>query len=207
MLVARRLNMNPEFLVLKFPNTEITSKDHAKALEELKITENIRVTKRSDDLIPRVSLTKGCHLTKRAKAVFMEIYNKYSSEGKMDKDNYVEFAKACLGDRTIISSDDKIRKVFNEYDKGNKGYLKEEEFLKFYEVSSVSKEEIVWNNLRGLGYGPDLKKIDESKKDALSTAIVFDRLPRYLLSNDSDYLSFIFSLVSKSSLSQYRSWR
>ena len=204
MLVARRLNMNPELLTLKFSNTEIFNKDNAKTLEELKVTENIKVTRRTEDSISRLNLTKGDRLTKRAKAVFVEIYKRFSKEGKMDKGDYVEFARACLCDRSITSSDSQIIKVFNDYDKDNKGYLKEEEFLEFYEVSSVNKEEVVWNNLRGLRYGPDLKRIDESKKDALSTAIVFDRLPRYLLSNDSDYLSFIFSLVSKNSLSQYR---
>lgn len=41
----------------------------------------------------------------------------------------------------------KVDKIYDEYDKDRDGYLTEEDFINFYEISSKTKERSVWNNL------------------------------------------------------------
>jgi len=201
MLVARRLGMEPERVNIKFPGIEISNKENAKALEDLGVLECEYATARKSNRqqMPRLSLTKSGTLTAKARAVFVEVFERFSKEGKMDTDCFTEFSRVCLCDKTIKSTNHQIKEVFDDYDRGNKGYLTLDSFLHFYECSSMTIEEVVWSNLRELGYGHDLEKFDETKGITI-TIIERERLPRYLLANNSEYLSFIFSLASINSI-------
>lgn len=196
-LVARKLLIEPELIRIKFPNIEITNKDNAKTLEELGVVGGECATARkiSWNQMPRLSLTKNGSLTTKARAVLVEVFGRYSKEGEMHPENYAKFTQACLSDKNITAHNSQIREIFQEYDRESKGYLILEEFLQFYENASLHTEEVVWHNFRELGYGPDLEKLDAGKEQSV-TAVVRERLPRYLLANNSEYLSFIFSLVS-----------
>lgn len=86
--------------------------------------------------------------------------------------------------------------LFREYDKDKRGYLTCEQFSSFYESASFDREDTVWNNLKELGYGPDLNRIDLNKPFVTTSATAYNKLPRYLLSNNPDYFSLLLTLVS-----------
>ena len=199
MLIAKKLNLAHEMLRLIFMTCEVRESDNGRTLEELKVPDGevIKVIKRTEEFIPRVNLHRDKILTDKARSVLTEVYDRFSKDGKMFPPNYAEFTQVCLGDRSITENDYQILTIYKEYDKEKKGYLLLEEFLKFYEVSSVSREEVVRNNLKELGYGPDLNKQDAEKPVVITNALPKDKLPRYLLANDSDYFDFLFSLMSK----------
>jgi hypothetical protein len=198
-LIAKRLNLAHEILRLIYMTCEVKDSDNGRILEELKVPDGevIKVTKRTEEFIPRVNLHKNKALTDKARSVFTEVYERFSKEGKMFPSNYAEFTQVCLGDKSISENDYQIIVIYKDYDKEKKGHLLLEEFLKFYEVASISREEVVWNNLKELGYGPDLNKLDAEKPVVITNALPKDKLPRYLLANDSNYFDFLFSLVSK----------
>lgn len=196
-LVARRLNIEPELIRIKFATIETTNKDGAKTLEELGVSEGEYTTAQKSNWhqMARLSLIKNGNLTAKARTALSECFERFSKDGKMDPECFTEFTRICLSDRSISCNNYQIKEVFCDHDRGNKGYLTMDEFLWFYEISAVNTEDIVWNNLRELGYGPDLEKFDATKQIAI-VAIARERLPRYLLANNSEYLSFIFSLAS-----------
>lgn len=199
MLIAKRLNLAYEILRLIFMTCEVKDSDNGRTLEELKVPEGevIKVTRRTEEFIPRVSLVKDKALTDKARSVFTELFDRFSKHAKMLPANYAEFAQGCLGDATISENDYQIIGIYKDYDKEKKGYLALSDFLNFYETASIGREEVVWNNLKELGYGPDLNKLDAERPIVITNTLPRDKLPRYLLANDSDYLDFLFSLVSK----------
>lgn len=87
--------------------------------------------------------------------------------------------------------------VFKKYDNEKKGYLVLDEFIAFYENAGREREETVWMNLKELGYGPDLNRIDGMKAIISSIETVATKLPRYILSNNPKCFSLLFDLMSK----------
>jgi hypothetical protein len=198
MLIAKILKVAPEMLRLIPMACKIGDRDTGKILEELNVPdgEQITVTKRSEEFTPRVNLVRNKVLTDKARSVFTEIYERFSKEGKFTRQGCAEFTQVCLVDKNITEEDHQITALFKEYDKQDKGYLTIEEFLGFYELASINRERVVWSNLKELGYGPDLNKLNAEKSIIITTSLPKDKLPRYLLANNSDYLEFLFSLVS-----------
>jgi len=197
-LIARKIKIAPEIVRLIISSNDPKDRDNGKTLEELKITDGevIRASKRSEEFVARVSLLKNKAFNDKAKAVFMEIFERFSKDGKMTPLECAAFTRVCLSDRYIDINDHQVQGLFAEYDKEKKGWLTSEEFLLFYERSANEREDTVWNNLRELGYGPDLNRLDAEKPILTTSSAVKDRLPRYLLSNNPDYIGFLFSLVS-----------
>ena len=58
------------------------------------------------------------------------------------------------------SKDNRISSLLREHDSDKDGFLSEEDFIKFYYVSSVDSEETVWNNLEHRRYRKDLKRFN-----------------------------------------------
>lgn len=56
-------------------------------------------------------------------------------------------------------TDQRIVRLFNEYDKDIDGKLTKEEFLDFYKDRALQKPELVWANLNSYGYGNDLRPV------------------------------------------------
>eukprot|EP01022_Parablepharisma_sp_SALTPOND_P004330 TRINITY_DN120104_c0_g1_i1.p1 TRINITY_DN120104_c0_g1~~TRINITY_DN120104_c0_g1_i1.p1 ORF type:complete len:1287 (+),score=154.13 TRINITY_DN120104_c0_g1_i1:6286-10146(+) len=197
-LIAKHLKSAPEILRLIIANNETKDRDNGKTLEDLKISDGdlIRAAKRSEEFVARANLIKNKAFTEKAKIVFTEVFERFSKEGKMAPADCANFTRVCLSDRYIDANDHQVQGLFKEYDKEKKGYLSLEQFLDFYEHAANDREETVWNNLKELGYGPDLNRLDMAKPIITTSVAVRDKLPRYLLANNPDYLAFLFSLVS-----------
>ena len=99
MLIAQKLNIPPEMLMVSFGSVDPTDKDNGRTLDEihLKDGEIIRVIKRSEEFVSRADILNGRNLTEKAKSVFLEIFERFSKEGHMQKQHILEFTKICLG--------------------------------------------------------------------------------------------------------------
>ena len=93
-------------------------------------------------------------------------------------------------------NDYQVQGLFKDHDKEKKGWLTKDQFLNFYELAACDREDTVWNNLKELGYGPDLNRMDLSKPLVITSSAVYNKLPRYLLSNNPNYFSLLQTLVS-----------
>ena len=82
---------------------------------------------------------------------FRVIFERYSTDGIMSRDQAHEFTSACL---SSISKryDDKVNFLFSHYDPDKNGFLKFEEFLAFYEdAGKDNRSSTVWSNLKSFG--------------------------------------------------------
>ena len=94
--------------------------------------------------IPRILLIKDNKLTNKINNIFKDIFDLYSSNGKMSKSQSIEFMKE-------IKRDNNINKLFS-YDIDKDGYLLFEDFMKYYYDLIKSKIYFVWDDLYNLGY-------------------------------------------------------
>ncbi len=165
----------------------------------------VKVLKRNEDYIARVSLLAvDRKFTEAAHKAFCEAFANFSKAGKMNREDCASFVRVCCGtyayiigvvDSTVDITDSRVKDVFAQYDKDNRGYIEETQFIDFYESAAWRNEETVWSNLRGLGYGPDLKRIEVSKKVITSCPVTCKRLPRHILSNNPGCLRVLFDLL------------
>ena len=109
--------------------------------------ENIRIEikeMRYNDL-PRILLIKEDKLTNIAINAFKTIFTIFSTNGKMSKQQSIQFIQ------TINENSDYVNKLFS-YDSDKDGFLKFEDFIKYYYNLIKSDLNFVWNNLKKLGY-------------------------------------------------------
>lgn len=197
--ISKKIGVSSSQLKLVMGSKEIKERDNGKSLEALGIdgTDPVKVKKREEKFVTRANLTKGKKFTEKAQKVFEEIFTQFSEDGKMSRAKCLEFTRACLADENIKVDNYQIDGIFKDYDKEEKGYLTVDNFLHFYLKSANKKEGTVWRNLTELGYGPDLNTLNSPAKVIEDNLIESSKLPRYLLANSTEYLSFLFSLVSK----------
>ena len=89
---------------------------------------------------------------------FQVIFEKYSTEGKMDKDQCNKFTAVCLGNGcTTKYYTEKITNLYNKYDDDNDGLLTFENFLRFYDDAARDRPSTVWSNLRCFGVRGDFR--------------------------------------------------
>lgn len=107
--------------------------------------------------------------TEKAKAAFKEIFSRFSTNGFMDNKNIAEFISKATDFSICSENDDRVKNFLKEYDVNDDGFIEEEQFLQFYLNSSINKKTTVFDNLRSLGYGKDLRlKVDEKKTGSIN---------------------------------------
>jgi hypothetical protein len=83
----------------------------------------------------------------------------------MNNKHVAEFISKATDFSICSENDDRVKNFLKEYDVNGDGFVEEEQFLQFYLNSSINKKTTVFDNLRSLGYGKDLRlKVDEKKK-------------------------------------------
>ena len=182
-------------------------RDNGKTLEEIKIGNGdiIKVLRRIEEspTFPKADLvTLERKLTPRATAAFTEIFGRFAKQGaqKLFLPDLAAFTRACLGSNANSDNDDKVKRVMKDYDKGNKGYLVVDDFLKFFENASISRESAVRDNLKTMGYCPDLTRFALTSEYVSASAAKAQSLPRYILSNNPEFRDLLFALLSNISL-------
>ena len=197
-LIAKRLAIIPESIKIVTSITrEITVMDHGKTLGELnfKTNESITITKNPIlDQIPKVSLIHNGELSEKAVKAFSEIFETFSTNGFMSKEQSTQFIYVAIdSNETILVDDSRVKGLFDAYDFDKDNKIDLRGFLKFYRDSIIEqkKANTVWENLRCFNYRNDLKKLNEPLDDYNSD---ISTMPRYFLSKNNEYFNTIFEL-------------
>ena len=139
----------------------------------------------------KVSLIENGEMNPKLKEILKEWFYKFTNgKGKMD----FEASKTYILNVTNVGEDQaksKARDFLSNYDKGDEKFLTEEEFINFNKLPlNKGNEDVVWKNLYKMGFRDNLKK----KEESLFEYIDKDKLPRYKLGND---LNFIQNLIKQ----------
>ena len=113
----------------------------------------IEIKEMEIDDIPKILLIKDNKLTNKIKKIFKEIFDLYSSNGKMSKSQLIEFMN-----KIKRNDDENINKLYS-YDIDKDGYLLFEEFIQYYYNLIKYDINIAWKDLNNLGYNNFLEKI------------------------------------------------
>ncbi len=105
------------------------------------------------DELPRLLLIKDNKLTNKTIKTLKEIFDLFSIDGKMSKEQSLQFLHK-------INKDNNINKLFS-YDIDNKGYLLFENFINYYYDLTKDNSNYLWNDLKKLGYNKLLDKYKE----------------------------------------------
>jgi ubiquitin carboxyl-terminal hydrolase 34 len=139
--------------------------------------EVLRVTKRQTQPIPEEELIdKSGNFTPKAAAVFAEIFQNFSTDGKMSKEQCAGLVTACTGNYSH-QDDPNITRLYEQYDKDKDGFLEEKNFQDFYCDASKNKKQTVWQNLHHLNYRNDLVRGDQVQLEPVDISC----LPRQII--------------------------
>ena len=112
------------------------------------------------DKIPKLLLIKNNKLTEKAIKVFKDIFNIFSTNGKMDKNQVKNFLNSTM-DILICNIDKDIDYLFLIYDVDEDGLLSFEDILKMF-LNSINKDiDSVWKQFFSLGYNHLLEQTEE----------------------------------------------
>lgn len=81
--------------------------------------------------IKRVDLTKNNKLVPEAIRIITNVFNDYSIDGFMSKENCRRLTKRVAGDSTFLINS-KVDKIFENYDTDKDGQLKLEDLISYY---------------------------------------------------------------------------
>ena len=102
-------------------------------INNLYFKNNIRIN--IDDLIeeniPKILLIKDNKLTNKAIKTFKDIFNLFSIDNKMNKNQYAKLVSLTIKEE-VNENDERINYLFSNYNINNDGLLLFEEFLIFY---------------------------------------------------------------------------
>ena len=127
--------------------------------------------------IPRLLLIKDNKLTNKAINTFKNIFDSFSINGKMNKEQSINYFTKCGYDEWVIE-EYKINKLFL-YDKDKDGFILFEDFIKYY-YDLINKDlNEVWKNLEKLGYNNYLNEnydLDylKNNKEEFEESIIFN---------------------------------
>lgn len=84
----------------------------------------------------------------------------------MDSKKIADFISKATDYSICSEHDERVRGFQRDYDRNDDGCIELPEFLEFYLNASINKKSTVFDNLRSLGYGKDLRlKVDENQAD------------------------------------------
>ena len=124
---------------------------------------------------PRLLLIKDNKLTNKAINTFENIFNLFSINGKMNKEQSINYFTNCgYG----IWANYRINELF-KYDKDKDGFILFEDFIKYYYDSINQDLDYVWEDLEKLGYNKYLNEnydLDylKNNKEEFEESIIFN---------------------------------
>ena len=126
--------------------------------------------------IPRLLLIKDNKLTNKAINTFKNIFNLFSINGKMNKEQSINYFQTCGYDEMMNYF--KIDELF-VYDKDKDGFILFEDFIKYYYDLINQDLYEVWDNLEKLGYNNYLNEnydLDylKNNKEEFEESIIFN---------------------------------
>lgn len=191
-------------LVRSSTTSEIKDMDNGKTLADLafKPNEVLIANKQNTANVPKAPLLNpDKSLTPEARSIFGEWFDGFSHDGLMTPEDCVEFIRSCTDDK-CKTTDGRVKNLFQNHDHDNDGKVDKEGFVEFYRQASVRKEEVVRANILAHNYRNDLKKISDMCEENNDKTV----LPRYILSNNSDYFDTLFLLLDRPDDSSKEAW-
>ena len=102
----------------------------------------------------------------------------------MSKKQTAEFICKATDFNVCSENDDRVKNFQKEYDSNNDGFVELKEFLTFYLNAAMNKKSTVFDNLKSLGYGKDLKLKSEQK---IKGSLNYKESIRYKLICNGDF--------------------
>ena len=65
------------------------------------------------------------HLTAKARNIFKNLFNQFSTMGLMSKKQCLKYHHKCAGGEAIMQGESKVDKIFDKYDQDKDGNLTE----------------------------------------------------------------------------------
>ena len=198
-ILSKKINVIPECIkLILYEDIEITDRDNGKLLSE-KFIEGTKINIAKSNIledIPKVALIKDGDLSEKAKKVLSEIFDMYSSDGKMNREQCAQFAcRAVDSNEPIPPEDQRVKVLFDKYDTDKDEFLDVNGFFQFFIESILIDKKVstVWDNIKAFDYRYDLKKLNEPLDD-YNNDCDYQIMPRYILSNEQKFFDIIFNI-------------
>ena len=198
-ILAKKVNVIPECIkLILYEDVEVTDRDNGKLLSKIFIEgTKINIDKSNIlEYIPKEVLIKDGQLSEKVKKVLTEIFELYSTEGKMNREQCAQFAYRAVEANEPISADDQRVKIFfSKYDYDRDDYLDINGFFQFFIDAILIEKKVstVWDNIKAFDYRYDLKKLNEPLED-YNNDDDYRIMPRYILSNEQKFFDIIFNI-------------
>ncbi len=212
-LIAKKLEINPGIIMLHIKDSsisgdskslgqEISPKDHGKTLIERKIKNGdifiVRNNGLSDALEKSKLLKENGDFIPRFKEVITNIFQEYSTDGKMSRIECAKFLNTAYDSNQPFEVNDYIvQNIFEKYQTDqDDNYLDLNGFFKYFmnSIELMGRNNLIWNMLKKLGYRNDLKR---SNGPLDCHIIEKEYLPRFIISSNQSYFSELFSLQNE----------
>jgi len=184
---------------------DVKDNENGKTLGDIRIRngENITANKRPTPPIPQAPLVySDGTVNPLAKKIFLEWFDTFSEDGRMSPQTCADFIHSCTNDY-CKAEDKRVKEVFSTYDNDKDGFLTVDNFLEFYMSAARHRPHVVWNNLNAHHYRNDLKKASEVEEEKID----IHQLARYIISQDDQYFSIIFSLLDMGGKIATEAWK
>lgn len=138
---------------------EVPEYYNSRTLKELPVNLNdpLSLSKRYINTYYEPEIMINNKMNPKAARCFRLIFERYSTDGTMSKDQAHEFTSACLSSLSK-RYDDKVNFLFSNYDYDKDGFLNFEGFLAFYEdAAKDNRTSTVWSNLKSFGVSTEFK--------------------------------------------------
>ena len=76
----------------------------------------------------------------------------------MTSETCVDFIRNSTNDQSVTANDQRVVKLFQDYDRDKDGQLTKEEFVEFYRDKSKLRQDTVWANLASHNYNGELRQ-------------------------------------------------
>ena len=177
-------------------NLKLTDKDFNLIINNPIFKENIRIEieqlEKSLFFDIKILLMKNNVLSNKAIKVFKEIFNLYSSKGKMSKTQLLDFINE-MNEKLDDDEEKKINKLFS-YHLDRDIFLTFEDFSKLFSDLFKNNSTIFWKIFEKLGYNKLLDKKDTYDLDYLQTHLdEFEGLEKILI----NFLQILNNKVNK----------
>ena len=173
------------------------------------IIKNDNTQKIKSDLLPKDKITFSTkkieeekflingEMNPKLKIIFKDWFKQFTKGTmKMDDEAIIRFIEGVTPNKNITKANDKRVTEFMKNDKEKRGYVNEEEFLLFFDkaIKDPFKISNVRTNLEYMGIGKDLRKKQNEFNENDICFCENDKLPRYKLGNNFDFMNKLFEI-------------
>ena len=164
---------------------KLTDKDFKLMINNIYFKENVRIDLENMYKVrfPKMILIKEGQLIDKIIKILKEIFDLFSTNGKMSKEQSLEFMERIK----IHNYTNEIKKLFS-YDIDKDGFLLYEEFENYYYDLIKNNLRLAWNNINNLGYNNFLAKNGEYD---------LNYLQNHLNEFEESILSNFFQIINK----------